>query len=99
MAQSPSGPVVPSSRNAMVAMAFAVVSLVLFALAVSEVVAEWGYPASILAGAVAVVLGWKARTSAADRAGPATVAVVLGGILIVLQLGWLVLEALGVVTD
>ena len=87
-----------ASSAGMAAMVAAVASLVLFILAVTEIVDEWGYIASIALGVVAVVLGLLARRRSSGT-GMALLGMVLGGLMVALQVGWLILNAAGVVAD
>lgn len=87
------------NQATMGAVVFAAFSLVLFALAVTTVLGEWAYPASMAAGVVAVVLGVLARRRGGADVRLATTALAVGAVLVVLQLAWLVAELLGLIED
>jgi hypothetical protein len=87
-----------SGQRELMAAALAAISLVLFLIAVTEVLdAEWLYIASIIAGVGAVVTGMQARRGTGGTM--ATAAVVVGGILVLLLLGWILLALVGVIED
>ena len=90
---------VTRSQGAAVAALFAAVSLGLFVLGAAAVVdATWVWIASLITGLLAAWMGFQARRGAGGSA-LGTLAMAIGGILVLVQVGWLVLSALGVIDD